>query len=119
MGKEGNRYRMHFEYHLMWPAPGIIIENGAISLSRYALSHQSIFGDRIAEELSKYKLLVSEPENGHYILAIDRERAGWRDDKPLRVMLAINDVSWIYDDDPAYYLGRNDISPGEFGWLRV
>ena len=118
-GQKDTCFRMHFEYQLMWPSPGVIIEGGEKRLSRWATSHQSIWGEKIQEELEKYELVKSEPEEGHYIVAISREKVGWTKDQPLRVMIAANDVSWIYDDDPVHLLGKNDISPGEFGWLWV
>ena len=118
-GQKDTSFRMHFEYELMWPSPGVIIEGGEKRLSRWATSHQSIWGEKIQQELEKYKLVSSEPEEGHYIVAIPREKVGWTENKPLRVMIAANDVSWIYDDDPVHLLGKNDISPGEFGWLWV
>ena len=117
MGKKGTRFCVHFEYELMWPSPGVVIENGQKSLSRWAITHQSVFGEKIDQELEKYEFLQSEPEKGHYVVAISREKVGWTADRPLRMKLAANDSSWIYEEDPVYHLGKNDISPGEFGWI--
>lgn len=116
-GALDTRFRMHFEFCLMWPSPGVILEKGEKRLSMWATTHQSIFGEKIQAELDKYQLLVNEP--GHYLIAIPRKAVGWEDHRPIRVMMAANDQSWIYDDDPVHLLGKNDISPGEFGWLRV
>lgn len=118
-GAPDTRFRMHFEYLLMWPSPGVIFEKGEKRLSMWATTHQSIFGEKIQAELDKYQLLANEPDDGHYLIAIPRKDVGWEEDRPIRVMMAANDKSWIYDDDPFYMLGKNDISPGEFGWLRV
>ena len=116
-GAPDTRFRMHFEYRLMWPSPGVIFEEGEKRLSMWATTHQSIFGEKVQQELDKYQLLVSEP--GHYLIAISRKSVGWEENRPIRVMMAANDQSWIYDDEPVHLLGKNDISPGEFGWLRV
>ena len=116
-GAPDTRFRMHFEYRLMWPSPGVIFEKGEKRLSMWATTHQSIFGEKIQAELDKYQLLVNEP--GHYLIAISRKNVGWEENRPIRVMLAANEQSWIYDDEPVHLLGKNDISPGEFGWLRV
>ncbi|MBE6917951.1 MAG: hypothetical protein E7470_08655 [Ruminococcaceae bacterium] len=116
-GAAETRFRMHFEYRLMWPSPGVIFERGEKRLSMWATTHQSIFGEKIQAELDKYQLLLNEP--GHYLIAISRKAVGWEDHRPIRVMMAANDQSWIYDDEPVHLLGKNDISPGEFGWLRV
>lgn len=116
-GAPDTRFRMHFEYRLMWPSPGVIFEKGEKRLSMWATTHQSIFGEKIQAELDKYQVLENEP--GHYLIAISRKAVGWEENRPIRVMMAANDQSWIYDDDPVHLLGKNDISPGEFGWLRV
>ncbi len=116
-GAPDTRFRMHFEFCLMWPSPGVIFEKGEKRLSMWATTHQSVFGEKIQEELDKYRMTVNEP--GHYLITISRKEVGWEEDRPIRMMMAANDRSWIYDDDPVHLLGKNDISPGEFGWLRV
>lgn len=116
-GAPDTRFRMHFEFRLMWPSPGVIFEKGEKRLSMWATTHQSVFGEKIQEELDKYRMTVNEP--GHYLITISRKEVGWEEDRPIRMMMAANDRSWIYDDDPVHLLGKNDISPGEFGWLRV
>ena len=109
---------MHFEFRLLWPSPGVILEKGEKRLTYWATSLQSVWGEGIGRELDKYQLLAYEPERGRYLVAIPREKAGWTQDRPLRMMLAADEVSWIHDDDPVHTLGKNEYSPGEFGWLR-
>lgn len=118
-GKAGISFQLQFEYEPMWPAPGIVIEEGRIRLANSALTHQSIFGDRIERELGKYELVSAEQEMGHYLLSISREKCGWTEDRPLRVRIAAGEVSWIYDEEPVHTLGKSEASPGEFGWLRI
>lgn len=118
VGAPGTAFRMHFEFRLLWPSPGVILEKGEKRLTYWATSLQSVWGEGIGRELDKYQLLEYQPEQGRYLVAIPRENAGWTQDRPLRMMLAANDVSWIYDDDPVHTLGKNEYSPGEFGWLR-
>ena len=117
VGKKETNYVLSFEYELMWPAPGIDIKNGQITLREAAYTHQSIFGERAIEELAKYELVLSEPSIGHYILAVSREKSGWLENKALRVSIRADGVSWIKDDEPVHTLGKEDASPGEFGWL--
>lgn len=116
-GKTGTAFRMHFEYRPLWPAPSIVIKDGKKSLTQWALGHQSVFGDKIQKQLDTYQIISSDPESGHYVLKVSRETVGWLDDKPMRLMIAANDVSWITEENPVHLLGKNDISPGEFGWL--
>lgn len=116
-GKPGANFVLYFEFELMWPAPGIIIKNGEITLSGTAYSHQSVFGEKVPCELDKYKLIASEPSEGHYILTVSRKKAGWAEDRPIRALISADGVSWIKDDEPVHTLGKHETSPGEFGWL--
>jgi len=117
-GTPGTRFRMHFAYDPLWPSPGIILSCGQKSLSPWAVSHQSVWGNKINETLNKYRIVSWEPAEEMYLISISRQAVGWTQDRPLRLMLAANEKSWISDSDPVYHLGKNDISPGEFGWLR-
>jgi len=116
-GKKDTNFRLYFEYQLMWPSPGIRIEHGKIGFHPLWAPYQGIYGDKVLEELAKYELVESKPEEGYYRLAISREKVGWTEDKPLKVMIAANEVSWVYEEEPIHTLGKNEISPGEFGWL--
>lgn len=44
--------------------------------------------------------------------SLDTFKVGWRKNRPLRVRLTADDVSWIYDDDLVHLLEKNDISQG-------
>ena len=116
-GQKSTSFRLYFEYQSMWPSPGIIVENGRIGFHPLWAPYQGIYGEKVSEELAKYELVKAESEEGHYILAISRQKVGWTGDKPLKAMIAANGVSWIYEEDPIHTLGKNEISPGEFGWL--
>ncbi len=116
-GKAESKFMLYFEYQLMWPAPGILIKGGELSLTECAISHQSVFGEKIDEELGKYELLLSEPDEGHYLLAISREKVGWNQDRPMKARIEADGISWIKEDAPVHTLGKEQASPGEFGWF--
>lgn len=116
-GEADTEFKIYFEYELMWPSPGIVIKNGLLELTQASYTHQSVWGEKADQELSKYELALAEPEGGHYILAVSRKLCGWVTDRPLRARISADLVSWIYDDEPVRTLGKNDTSPGEFGWL--
>lgn len=118
IGPSETVFRFHFEFRLMWPSPGVILCAGEKHLTYWATTLQSVWGDKIDYELEKYQLLENQPDRARYLVAINRKKAGWTQNLPLRMMLAANNQSWIYDDDPVHTLGKNEISPGEFGWLR-
>lgn len=117
LAKESSKFLVCFEYRLMWPAPAIVIEDGKLDLAYDVYSHQSIFGDKIDKELEKYELQIIDEYNKHLIIKISRDRVGWIEDKPLKVKIEINDVSWIEENEPVKTLGKEDASPGQFGWL--
>ena len=114
-GKPDTAFMLYFEYEPMWPSPGISIQDGALKLAGWALTHQSVFGDKIQQELDKYRLIVLEP--GHYMLEISRNKTGWTKDTPLRMHVSADGESWVKDDDPVHTLGKADASPQEYGWL--
>lgn len=116
-GRTESRFVLYFEYQLLWPAPGIIIKDGEIGLTECAISHQSVFGEKIDKELGKYELLLSEPDVGHYLLAISREETGWNQDRPMKARIEADGISWIKEDMPTHTLGKEQASPGEFGWF--
>ena len=113
--KEDTTFMLYFEIQPMWPAPGIQIQNGKLSLANWALTHQSVFGEKIREELEKYSLTTTKP--GHYVLKASREKMGWIGDKPIRLFVSADAVSWVKDDDPVHTLGKADASALEYGWL--
>lgn len=118
-GPKGTKYTVCFEFELLWPAPAIYIQNGNMELVDYVLTHQSIWGNKIQEELSKYQVSVweSSGEEEKYLLTISREKVGWTEEVPMKVRLAADDVPWQSEEEPVYTLGKRDLSPGEFIWL--
>ncbi|MBE5867067.1 MAG: hypothetical protein E7292_12905 [Lachnospiraceae bacterium] len=116
-GKKHAKFSVCFEYQLFWPASAIWIQNGEIGLESYVLTHQSVWGDKIQEELAKYQLESWEEEEAHYILTISREKVGWTKNVPMKLRVAVDDVPWQAEEDPVHTLGKRDLSPGEFEWI--
>lgn len=116
-GSSDIKYKLYFEYELMWPAPGIEIENEAIRLTNPSVTHQSVFGEKIKQELDKYQIMRTDMNGERILLTISREKAGWTKDRPLRARIEADGVSWIEEDEPCHTLGKADTSPGEFGWF--
>ena len=48
-------------------------------------------------------------------LKIPREK--WDKKRAIKLKLTINDISWKVDPDLVITLGKNDLSPGDFGFL--
>lgn len=114
-GDPDTAFMLYFEFRPLWPDPGIRIQNGELALANWALSHQSVFGDKIAQELEKYSLRTHAP--GKYTLTVCREKVGWTKDIPIRVFVSADAVPWVQDDEPVHTLGKADASPMEYGWF--
>ena len=114
-GEPDTVFMLSFEFRPLWPDPGIRIQNGELALSGWALSHQAVFGDKIRQELEKYNITTLSP--GHYVLTINRKKAGWTENIPIRVFLSADSLSWVQDNDPVHTLGKADASPLEYGWF--
>ena len=114
-GKPDTVFKLYFEYKPMWPAPGICIEDNSIYLAECALTHQSVFGEKILKELNNYKLVAGD--DGEVLLFVSRKKVQWDDDRPIRMFISADGESWVKDDDPVHTLGKVDASPMEYGWL--
>ena len=88
-----------------------------MDLALCTYTHQSIFGERIQQELDKYTLQKLNGEKGHLLLKISREKTGWTEDRPLKARIVVDGVSWVEEDEPICTLGKTESSPGQFGWL--
>ena len=59
----------------------------------------------------------------HYLLKICRKAVDWNEDRPLKFRIATGDGKWQIDAlwkmerDPVRTLGKDNQSPGEYGWL--
>ena len=111
------RWVLCFEYRLMWPAPAIVLKDGKLDLAFCVYTHQSIYGERIQQELGKYALKAVDGEPGHYVLKVSREKTGWTKDTPLKLRIVADGISWAVEEAPVRTLGKVEASPGEFGWL--
>ena len=130
---EDDDFSICFEFALLRPESSVVYSNkpyavglsevsGAsrpgLHLGRSVISHQSVFGDGIPEELSKYSI-ESKFENGRaeHFLSVKIPKEKWNKKSAIRLCLTVGDVSWRTDDDPISTLGKLDISPNAFGFL--
>ena len=56
------------------------------------------------------------------MITLDRERIGWTKTRPMKLRIgeavrATNPSLWVHEDDPVQTLGKNEVSPCEYGWL--
>lgn len=114
-GKKGTAFTIGFEYELMWASPAIILCNGQKKLAPCVITHQSVWGQRIDEELNKYDVTIVSDRI--YRVTILREKVGWNTDRPIKFRLKADNCSWIQEEQPVVSLGKDEMSPGEYGWL--
>lgn len=112
-----------FELRLMWPSPELVLNNGCKRLGTSAGSHQSVFGEKIETELSKYQLTCVDVSQSHYIVTVDRKDVDWQEERPVKLRVAVwegewqTDGIWKKEEDPVCTLGKSNQSPEEYGWV--
>ena len=114
---------VEFSFKLFEYATAVRFVNNELKLPYPATTHQSVFGDRIAKDLSKYEL-SHKAENGRsrYILKIKRSEVAWTEDRPMKMSVRISDFVknenyWRAKGEISGYLGKNEHVPGTEGWL--
>ena len=89
-----------------------------LRLGPCVLSHQSVWGEGIEEELSNYHV-ESDFNDGvaNHLLSVKIPEGKWNGKTAIRLKITIGNHSWKSDPDPVRTLGKYDISPDEFGFL--
>ena len=89
-----------------------------LRLGECVLSHQSVWGEGINEELSRYH--VESSFNGgvaNHLLSVKIPEGTWNGKCAIRLKIIIGNQSWRNDPDPVRTLGKHDLSPDDFGFL--
>ena len=130
---EGEGFSVCFEFAPLRPestvvysdkpyAVGLSEVSGAfrpgLNLGRSVISHQSVFGEGIEEELSNYSVeTVLSCGVAEHLFSAKIPRDKWNGKSAIKLSLTIGGVAWKKDDEPVETLGKLDISPGSFGFL--
>ena len=84
---------------------------------------QSFFGEKITAEINQYTVKTEEVgDRIKYFVSADREKCGWTEDKPMKLSVRIGKFAtpenlWRANGEIEGFLGKNEIAPGEFGWV--
>ena len=91
-----------------------------LHLGSCVLSHQSVWGEIIADELANYHV-ESEFKDGvaNHLLSVKIPADKWNGKTAIRLKITIGGQSWKSDPDPVRTLGKYDLSPDEFGFLEI
>ncbi len=116
---ENDCFSVCFEFALFHPESTIdYSKDKGLQLGYCVLSHQSVYGDLVDEELSKYKV-ESKFENGkaEHLFSAVIPKDKWNGKCAIRLKITINGKSWKTDEDPVITLGKSNLSPHDFGTL--
>ena len=119
------------EFKLLWAeCPVLIRPDGSKALSGSALMYHSLFGERQKENLERWQTEALPGEGTQLRVTLDREKIAWDGKLPMKLRVAalpkgkaltpgntIRGVLWCVEDDPVVTLGKNELSPCEYGWL--
>ena len=94
------------------------LHDPGLHLGECVLSHQSVWGEGVLEELSAYHV-ESDFNDGmaYHLLSVKIPEGKWNGKSAIRLKITIGNHSWKRDPDPVMTLGKHDVSPGDFGFL--
>lgn len=89
-----------------------------LSLGPNVLSHQSVYGEGIADELSNYSVKSNFGDTyAEHIFTAKIPMEKWNGKCAIKLALRIGNKYWKQDPDPVRTLGKGDISPDDFGFV--
>jgi hypothetical protein len=89
-----------------------------LSLGPNVLSHQSVYGEGIADELSNYSVKSNFGDTcAEHIFTAKIPMEKWNGKCAIKLALRIGNKYWKQDPDPVRTLGKGDISPNDFGFV--
>ena len=130
---ENDTFSVCFELSLFYPESTVVYsptacpdEHAEVSrvhapglrLGECVLSHQSVWGEGINEELSRYHVESNfNGEVANHLLSVKIPEGTWNGKCAIRLKITIGNHSWRNDPDPVRTLGKHDLSPDDFGFL--
>ncbi len=129
----GDRATLDYEFELFMPECGIVVSESpmpthgeslatyppGIGLASAATSHQSLFGEKVEQELAKHRLEREEREDGSVLYrvftAVSKEK--WNRKTAIKLRITIGGKKWITSADPVMTLGKYSDVPDEYGFI--
>ena len=119
------------EFRLLWAeCPVVLLQDGSKALSVRALMYHSLFGERQRENLERWQTQVLPGSGTQLRVTLDRTSIAWDGKRPMKLLVTAmpagkaltpgntdRGVLWCVEKDPVATLGKNEMSPCEFGWL--
>ena len=130
---KGDDVTLDYEFDLFMPECGIVISElpipthgeslechpPGIGLAMAATSHQSIFGKKLAQELSKHRLQRQELADGmiRYRVFTTVTQEKWDRRTAIKLRITVGGIPWIASPDPVITLGKANVIPDEYGFF--
>ena len=129
----GENVTLHYEFDLFMPECGVVVSERpmpthgesllcyapGLGLDSNATSHQSLFGEKIDEELAKHRLAREVREDGSVLYRVFTRvpKEKWNRKTAIKLRVTIGGKKWIESEDPVQTLGKFNAVPDEYGFL--
>ncbi len=124
------RFLLTAEFCLLWPEASVFIgEDGKTALYHSGMLYHSLFGERAERSLARWRTCVlPDGEGTHVRVTLARRDIDWDGHTPMKLRAAAfrempepgdsaRGILWCTEENPVATLGKDELSPGEFGWL--
>ena len=51
------------------------------------------------------------------LITLDRSQVDWQKTAPFKMRFDVDGALWCREENPIRTLGKNNVSPGDFGWI--
>lgn len=104
------------EFRLFWPQPTVEISKGGhVAVPSTSYLYYSIFGSRV--EKLKDAWHGTQTASGTLLITLDRSQVDWQKTAPFKMRFDVDGALWCREENPIRTLGKNNVSPGDFGWI--
>ena len=80
--------------------------------------YYSVFGDKVKKLQSIWQpRVIDDGKPCHLVCELDRRAIDWTKDLPFKLRIAFGDALWTSEQQPIRTLGKNNVSPGDYGFV--
>ena len=107
------------EFKLLWPNLAVSVKaDGSVEVPGCGKYYFGLFNEHQDEYLKKYDITRVDGEGIHIIVKVKLSDVGLDTIRPFKMRLDFSGTLWCNEDNPIYTLGKNFVSPGEYGWFK-
>ncbi len=123
-GSEKKGIMISPEFQILRPAPTIMLwEDGSVRNGWNSwMYYMRWLHNGLQDILDTWQVEHVDDKPLHVRITLDRERIGWTKDLPMKIRFGTTNRAeqtslWVQEENPIKTLGKNDVAPGEYGWL--